>query len=1198
MSYRLQEFGASSAIARFLSPQTINSSSTLKISERTVNNSGHSPFAMALIQGLSEQLEGEKTLVADLSKDGVITAPELYIHLRDSVEKWSNEFQTPGLWPLPQHDRGEFIFTKPNFNPNQLTPAPELDENNNPYRGLKPYDEEHARFFFGRQEVIQQLSVWVSQPGHQLTAVVGISGSGKSSLVKAGLIPYLRKNKEWQILEPMRPGEYPFAALARTILAIANEAFTTEIEQINFLNTACQEKAEQFESLATIWNNVSLDKKLLLLIDRFEELKTACCNSNEEQQLEKLKNTVQDSLKNLIASLQTERQELINIVTSWSQAHPNVKLLLIIDQFEELITLSHNSKEDNNQEDKKEWQQFLNLLAQTLKSCPHLCLVLTLRSDFETRFIGSPLNAYWVKARFPVRPMRSDELRQAIVGPASEMALYFEPPNLVDRLIDEIGQMPGALPLLSFTLSELYIKLYNQSKGQEKPQRTLTIDENFERQGGVAGSITSRANAEYALLANDAERTTMQRVMLRMLTIEGWEASRRQVPDSELVYPNLEENQRVTKVIEHLVQARLVVKGRETGEPYVEPAHDFLVRGWDMLQDWIKENRDDLMLQQRLTPAANDWDHNGRRRDLLWSDGDRLRQLEKISASPYNWLNRRETDFIESSIQQVKEHQARENLLNEAKKISDVIQNEPFDALIRSIKAVGQNLEQLPNQVLDRVQFNLHTAMEMARESNILQGHKDSVSSVAVSPDGKMIVTGSHDKTVRLWDIQGNPIGQPFQGHAHWVSSVVISPDGKMIVTGSGDKTVRLWDTQGNPIGQPFRGHNLGVSSVAISPDGLLIISSSQDKTVRLWDIQGNPIGQPFQGHAHWVSSVVISPDGKMIVTGSGDKTVRLWDTQGNPIGQPFRGHNLGVSSVAISPDGLLIISSSQDKTVRLWDIQGNPIGQPFQGHDGWVRSVAISQDGKMIVTGSDDKTVRLWDINGNPIGQPLQHEDVVTSVAFRWDGQMIVSGNQDNKVWLWDIKGNRIGQPFQGHTLFYVNSVAFSPDGQMIASGGDDETVRLWDINGNLIRKLVRKHNSTVNSVVFSPNGQKIISGHSDHTVCLWDVQFHPVGQPLQGHNSTVNSVAVSSDGQLIVSASRDKTVRLWNIQGNLIRKLSQENNSNVSSVAFSPDGQLIVSAHWDDKVRLWDIQGNLIRRQYGSVKAESFWENVKFGS
>ncbi|BAZ24148.1 WD-40 repeat-containing protein [Kalymmatonema gypsitolerans NIES-4073] len=1175
----------------------------------TADNSQHSPFALALIQGLREKK-------ADLTRDNVVTAPELYIYLRDCLitKDGKSEFQTPGLWPLQRHDRGEYIFTKAGFEPGELKPAPTLDENNNPYRGLKPFEEEHSRFFFGRKELVEELYARISQSdqsNNQLIVVLGISGSGKSSLVKAGLIPYIRKEyqQQWHILPPMRPGESPFFALARTILAISDVTVTNQLDTLNFINDIISEKnnkiaakiteysakngkesdktkqlkqeREKITTIDYIWKQDNKEAKLLLVVDHFEILNSLCRNDEER---EHLKQAVLDCFNPLSQRLQRNPNQFIEILTTWSQKNPDVKLLLVIDQFEELITLSRKTEQVKQDNQPQEWQQFLQLLEVTLAAkLAQLRIIVTLRSDFEPRFLNSNvLKSYWTLARFPVRPMRSDELRQAIEGPANEMALYFEPPNLVDKLIDEVGQMPGALPLLSFTLSELYIKLHK--KWREDPSmtdRALTIDAEFDKEGGVAGSLTRSATQEYHKLVKldpDNERTT-RRVMLRMLTIEGGDPARRRVPLSELKYPDDAETQRVQQVIDHLDKARLIVGGQETGEPYVEAAHDYLVRGWGKLQEWIQENLENLALQQRLTPTANDWDRNNRDTGLLLPDGDRLNQLEKILASPHNWLNQRETEFIKNSIEQAKKLRARPELQQKAARVLDLLPVQPLEGLLLAIQSMGQNLETLPEEIFSPVQNSLHQAMEIAREQNIFQRHKGSVYSVAISPDGQYIVSGSEDNTVCLWDTQGNQIDQPFLGHEYGVTSVAMSSDGHYIVSGGFDGTVRLWDKQGNPQGKPFKGHDegQGVTSVAISPDGQYIVSGSYDKTVRLSDKQGNPQGKPLE-HDDTVTSVAISPDGHYIVSGSWDGTVRLWNFKGEPQGKPLE-HDDTVSSVAISPDGQYIVSGSWDGTVRLWNFKGELQGKPFQKHEGSVYSVAISRDGQYIVSGGEDKTVRLWDKQGNQICEPLRgHRNYVRSVAISPDGQYIVSGGEDKSMRLWDKQGNQIGQPFRGHKR-EVTSVAISRDGQYIVSIGNDNTIRLWDKQGKQVGQPFKEQEHKeyyFRAVAISPDGQYIVSASEDTTVRLWGTHGNPQGKPFKGHLNYVTSVAISADGQYIVSGSEDTTVRLWDTQGNPQAKPFRGHEGSVYSVAISPDGQYIVSGGEDKTVRLWDKQGN----------------------
>ena len=262
-----------------------------------------------------------------------------------------------------------------------------------------------------------------------------------------------------------------------------------------------------------------------------------------------------------------------------------------------------------------------------------------------------------------------------------------------------------------------------------------------------------------------------------------------------------------------------------------------------------------------------------------------------------------------------------------------------------------------------------------------LQGHKGSVNSVAFSPDGRNIVSGSADSTLLIWDAASGQRGFIRQ-HSDLVKSVAFSPDGRRIVSGSADNTLRLMYDSGEPIGLPIlryfsggsRGHTGWVISVAFSPDSRRIVSGSRDNTLRLWDGgNGKSIGSPLQGHTGSVNSVAFSPlDDRLIVSGSTDNTLRLWDaTSGKPIGSPLQGHTSSVNSVAFSPDGRRIVSGSRDNTLRLWDAtSGKPIGSPLQGHMGSVNSVAFSPDGRRIVSGSADITLRLWDAGtGAPIG-------------------------------------------------------------------------------------------------------------------------------------------------------------------------------------------------------------------------------------
>jgi len=427
-------------------------------------------------------------------------------------------------------------------------------------------------------------------------------------------------------------------------------------------------------------------------------------------------------------------------------------------------------------------------------------------------------------------------------------------------------------------------------------------------------------------------------------------------------------------------------------------------------------------------------------------------------------------------------------------------------------------------------------------------GHVYSVTSVAFSPSGKTVASGSGDKTIKLWDVGTGRELRTLRGHRRGVNSVAFSPDGKAVVSGSG---------------------------VAFSPDGHTMIT---DGTIKIWDVFTGRELRTLAGHkGGGVNSVAFSPDGKTLVSGSDDKTVKLWDVDTGRELRMLKGHVLAVNSVAFSPDGKTVASGSHDRTIRFWNVSTGRELRTLKGHDSWVRSVAFSLDGRTMATGGDDKKIFLWDVSsGRLLRNFYAHEEDVRSVAFSPNGKVLVSGSYDRTIKFWDVATGRELHSFVGHKYGSVDGVAFSPDGKTVVSGSHDNTLKLLNAeNGRELRTLEGK-GAMVHSVASSPDGKMFASGSDSSLINLWDIASGRTLLTFNGHESWVNSIAFSPDSKTLVSGSYDKTVKLWDVETGRSMRTLKGHKLSVQSVAFSPDGNTVVSGSNDRSIKLWDVSND----------------------
>ncbi|MEA5625383.1 hypothetical protein [Nostoc sp. UHCC 0251] len=473
-----------------------------------------------------------------------------------------------------------------------------------------------------------------------------------------------------------------------------------------------------------------------------------------------------------------------------------------------------------------------------------------------------------------------------------------------------------------------------------------------------------------------------------------------------------------------------------------------------------------------------------------------------------------------------------------------------------------------------------------------LKGHTDAVTCVSFSPDGQTLASASLDKTVQIW--HKNPVTGEFgpkpyktlKGNEDWVYSVNFSPDGELLATGSKDETVKLWRKDGSLV-KILRGHQGEVNWVNFSPDGQFIASASDDNTLKIWRRDGSLV-TTLQGHQQGVTVVAFSPDGKFLASTGRDKTVKIWRRERNSTKDGFdfrpyktlRQQSSTVWSLSFSSDSKLLASTGEDNTINLWSLTGTLL-KTFKGHSAHVVSLVFSPNNKLLASGSSDKSIKLWSLDA-PTPSILQgHQKRVLSVAWSPDGQMLASGSRDRTVRLWQRYTSsgetktRLYKTLAGHTN-QVPSVSFDPKGEMLASGSYDKTVKLWRLDGTLIMTLYG-HSDSVMSVNFSPDGQFLASASKDKTVKLWNREGKLL-KTLVGHQNWVNSVNFSPDSQVIASASDDQTVKLWSRDGTLLKTFSPH-DSWVLGVSFSPTDELLASASWDNTVKLWRRDGTLLK-------------------
>ena len=413
-----------------------------------------------------------------------------------------------------------------------------------------------------------------------------------------------------------------------------------------------------------------------------------------------------------------------------------------------------------------------------------------------------------------------------------------------------------------------------------------------------------------------------------------------------------------------------------------------------------------------------------------------------------------------------------------------------------------------------------------------LTGHADRVNSVALTPDGRRAVSGSRDKTLKVWDLETGEELRTLTGHWERVSCMALTPDGRRAVSGSLDQTLKVWDLDTGAELHTLHGHTEAVLCVALTPDGRRAVSGSWDSTLKVWDLETGEELRTLTGHTHWLTSVALTPDGRRAVSGSWDSTLKVWDLETGEELRTLTGHRGWVTSVPLTPDGRRAVSGSVDHTLKVWDLETGAEVRTLTGHMGPVECVALTADGRRAISGSQDDTLKVWDLEtGEELRTLTGHTSDVVCVAVTPDGHRSVSGSQDDTLKVWDLEAGVELPTVTGHT-WYVSCVAFTPDGRRAVSGSWDRTVRVWDIETGEELRTLTGHTGWVYCVAFTPDARGVVSSSKDKTLRLWDLETGECIAAFIGEDA-LWACAVAPDGVTFVAGDMSGRVHILRLEG-----------------------------------------------------------------
>lgn len=1100
--------------------------------------------------------------------------------------------------------------------------APAFSEEECPFAGLSAFQETDARRYFGRE---QDIAAVLGKLRHQeIVAIVGPSGTGKSSFVRAGLIPALKASGlAWETYV-IRPGRKPLAALADILMQLADGSSADVASDV----AAFEENLRKEPGMLGVQLRARCRKKgaaqrILLFVDQFEELYTLGIAPDEREIFHASLLGVADDASSplrvilsiradfldrlaedrpflsavtrglhflppmavgglreaLVKPLESIRYQFADeaLIEEIMSSLDGMKCPLPILQF--VATQLWEARDKDHRRLTTEAYRALGGVAGALSS--HADSVLAAMSPDEQKTTRSVF----------LRLVTPERTRAIVLF--EELCELFANRNTIEHVVQRLAEARLIVIESGSALDGKTVELVHESLIERWGRLRLWLDENQQD----AQFLTEVRNAAAQWEKNDRSVGFLWRDEAARKA-EAWFSLRTATGHVELGAREVEYLRAVVAFAQRLRRRQWQVVLAMLALAVVV----VIVVGALAVGARNEAKRADEQAGRAIEEArqARNATRLAAARQIQLKDPTKalslLREIEKGTHVP-GW-----TDLI---------------LQAKNAGVAEVVKLHPELVIAAAYSPDGKRIaSSLYNRTIEI------WSVDGSAPPVLLRGFEEPAFSIAWSHDGKRIASGARNKTVRIWNSDGTGSPIVLTGHEGSVRSIdwslddrriIVSPThgkariwktdgstehvfidsgakseamiaawnatGDHIALGMNDGSLQIWDGKGEKQEIVLQGHTDRILGFDWHPDGKHIVTASRDKTVRIWNI-ANPEEQVvFQGHTDGVEQATWSPDGRLIASASQDKTVRLWNPRGDVAPVVIRGHENKVTSVGWSPDGQSIMSSSLDREVRLWSVAALLRNVYFIGHKAPVYGVSFSPDGQKVVSASEDKTVRIWSLDGATESRILQgHDGPVYSVYFSPDGKKVVSASRDKTIRVWPIDGTSEPVILQGHENA-VSDAVFTPDGQYVVSAADDKTVRIWDLRGQSSPTILTGHENKVASVAVSPDGKRIASASFDHTLRIWSRDGDQKSLVLRGHSASSCCVSWSPDGQHLISSSDDHTLRLWSAhQGgeSLVFEGHLAESSVHSLAAFHPQGKKIVSAARDGSIRIWNTTGS----------------------